>query len=336
MDAPDSPEGADGGRDGGFEALAELAREPRLLHDLRFLGTLHAQLDAALGAAETAEALLQVGFLQGLSDATRLLRFGFVEGESPAGLSGAPALAMHLAPAASDLPPGAVEVRGSWPEQREARARALAPASEGGSCWASAGYTSGWLSGLLETDLLAIETRCTGRGDDACAFIAREPEAWRQADPEQADLLLRWIDFARCREAVASELGEEPAAGREGAFDRREPVVHVWGPVMVVPFSGPDESLEAIDLIRREAPQIRAVVLDLGGIAIDEAFGALAVERVVAAAQEAGAEVILCGVSPLADRAIASLESGPALVEKDLPQAVAAAFRLADAQRGAA
>jgi hypothetical protein len=106
---------------------------------------------------------------------------------------------------------------------------------------------------------------------------------------------------------------------------------------MVVPFAGADESLRALELIAhdRDARGVRVVIVDLAGAIIDEGFGALALERILDAVAGLGAEPILAGVSPLSMGVVAELERAHALVRKDLPEAIAAGFQIAQAQRGA-
>ena len=104
---------------------------------------------------------------------------------------------------------------------------------------------------------------------------------------------------------------------------------------MVMPFAGPEAALQTIELLGREAPthQVRVVVLDLCGLVVDEGFGAAALESVVAAVQDWGAEVILTGISPLSEAAVADLQASLLLSRKDLPEAIAYAFQIAEAQR---
>ena len=324
-------------------AGAELVHEPRLLHSAAFLGTLHAQLEAEVGISEAAQTLLQLGFVQGLRDATRLLHEGFFDASPDlGGVPTAPLLTMRLRPPpergsrAGPRSCAPAELRGSWPEETEARARVRAlGASTRPSCHVSAGYTSGWLSGLLEIDLLAIESSCSARGDAECEFVVREPECWRAQGDARADPILECLDFGYLRDRVASELAIEPPREAAGAFDSGSPVVHVWGPVMVAPFSGPEASLRAVELIQRDAgaAAVSVVVVDLGGVIVDDGLGALALERVLDAIDAAGAEAILTGVAPMCESTIATLERRPLLVEKDLAQAIATAFQVAEARR---
>jgi hypothetical protein len=118
-------------------------------------------------------------------------------------------------------------------------------------------------------------------------------------------------------------------------FDGEAAVIHIWGPVMVIPFCGPDEALQALDLIGRDpsARQVSVVVVDLSGAIIDEAFGAVALEQLAEGVEAIGAELVFAGVGELSAPVVAGLASPPLLVVKDLHAAIAAAFQVAGAQR---
>jgi len=334
---PDVPTGAP---EAPLSALAldadpALAREPRLLVDPRFLGVLHFELAQKLGGEAAACNLMQLGFLRGLRDARTLVQFGLLGGGRHAGPPVAPLLALRLAPAVAAHPDA---VRGGWPDQPEAEARlsTLGP-SPGPGCWASAGYTSGWLSGLHDRDLLALEVRCAAARDERCRFEARSPEAWRASGDPRARDALRFLPFDSLREVVDRELEVEAteAALAHGEHGGESPAIHVWGPVMILPFSGADESLRAVELIGSdpEARQVSVVILDLGGVLLDEAFGALALERTLDAIESWGAEPILTEVAPLSESVVAGLEREAVLVRKSLPEAISSAFQIVEAQR---
>jgi len=320
----------------GLDLRTTLEDEPRFLLDRDFLGSLHVELAEQLGPEDARAALLQLGFLHGLRDAARIVLAGFgpsleTRGPGPT----APRLAFRLDPVAGD----GLVLRGVWPERIEADA---VVALQGGrahpSCHLSAGYTSGWLSAVFDADLLAMEVSCSAAGAPCCSFEAREPEDWASGRADAGAGPPRTLPFRELREIVGHHLDAQPlpAAPPGGeAFERGSPVVHVWGPVMVIPFSGAEESLRAVELIGRDpgARQVRVVVVDLSGTLIDEGFGAAALEQVLDAIETWGAEPILTGVSPLCQRAIADLERTHLVIHKDLPEAIAASFQIAQALR---
>jgi hypothetical protein len=316
-----------------FDPEAVLVRDPGVLLDPRFMAALRAELEDDMGAEEAALTLLQIGFLHGLRDATRIVDSAFEDPPRPASPLALAPLAIRFRTNPRARPFGALELHGCWPERNEAEAQlALSDASAHGGCSLSAGYTSGWLSGILDANIVALETSCCAAGDDACRFVAREAEVWRAARDRRAAAAVEALPFAALRELVA-ERGE-PAAQTSG-FASQEPVVHIWGPVMVVPYAGPDEALMAIDLLGRDpgAANVSVIVIDLTGAVVDEAFGAAALEQCVENIERWGAEAILAGVSPLSEGVVAGLERQPLMVQKDLHAAIAAAFQIARSQR---
>lgn len=319
----------------GIDLESSLLQDARFLHDATLLSALHGELEEAVGPGEAARVLVQLGFVHGLRDAFRVARSG-LEHLSPGALPPTPTqLAMQLLPS----PAGPLELSGRWPEQREAQARvaALGQDEEPG-CHVSAGYTSGWLSGMLGAELVAIEEDCGCRGDGACRFVVRELSAWRDADDRRVQARLEALPFAELQGLVERRLARDPEpAAAASAFEAGSPAIHVWGPVMVLPFAGADESLRALQLIGhdRDARGVRVVVVDLSGTIIDAGFGAVALERVLDAVAGWGAEAILAGVSPLSMPVVHELEQSHLLIHKDLPEAIAAAFQIAEAQRDA-
>ena len=317
-----------------LDADPALAREPRLLVDPRFLGILHFELAQKLGAEQAACNLLQLGFLRGLRDAMDLVAQGLRGDPAPGRLPTAPLLAMRFQRSGGRTDPD-IALQGSWPDHPEAEAwlSTLGP-SHHPVCWASTGYTSGWLSGIHEIDVLAVETRCVACGETTCRFVARTPDAWRALGDPRARELLRFLPFAELRSVVEGEIASEGvedtlSLGNESA------VVHVWGPVMILPFSGPDESMKAVELIGSdpEAREVSVVIVDLEGVILDDAFGALALERVLDGIEGWVAEPILTGISPLSEPVVRDLERSHVVIHKDLPEAISAAFQIVQVQR---
>lgn len=321
----------------GLDLESTLREGPRFLLDGRLLGALHAELDEHLGALEGPATLRQLGFMHGLLDAARVLREGFsVDALATSAPPQAPGLAVRLGGRPPVEGPG-LALAGDWPERHEAAAvlASLGTRATPG-CHASAGYTAGWLSGVLDTNLVVVETACAACGAERCEFEAREPEAWRPATAETR-AACDALPFAALREAVAHHLETEPAppAPRSEGFEPGAPVVHVWGPVMVLPFSGPEESLRALELIGRDpgARDVRVVIVDLSGTLVDDGFGAAALEQILDGIESWGAEPILTGVSPLSAGVVAELETSHLVLHKDLSEAIAVGFQIAEAQR---
>ena len=145
--------------------------------------------------------------------------------------------------------------------------------------------------------------------------------------------MLERLPFDAFRELVN---GLEPAATPElNEGSPRDAAVHIWGPVMVIPFGGADEALLALELIGQDpgASEVSVVVIDLTGVVLDEAFGAAALEQVLERVDSWGIEALFAGVSPLSEHVVHDLQRAPLMVEKDLDAAIAAAFQVARAQR---
>jgi hypothetical protein len=328
---PRPPDGAaSAARD--FDPAAVLERDPRVLLDPRFLGPLHDELWGTLGPEEAALALRQIGVLHGLQDAAHA-----VETLGAAHAQGF-ALPLAIRVSAPQRVASGLQWSGDWPEAREAAARLeFGLGAHGAACHLSAGYTSGWLSELFDADLAAVEVECSAEGRRACRFVARESAVWRREAPA-----LRWlheIPLAAYRSLVrerARRLRDAaPDLSGAGMFERGAACLHLWGPVMVMPFGGPEEALRALELLSRDpsARDVSVIVVDLRDAVIDEAFGALALEQIMGQATAWGADVVLADPSPLSQHAIDGLEHPPLWVAKSLEEAIATAFQVARAQR---
>lgn len=315
--------------------------DPKLFLDGRFLASLLVELQDELGAREASLALFQIGLLHGLRDAARVCREDSLELSTslPAGPD-TTALVMKWTAGARANRDGAYSLFGLWPERHEAVARcSRLGAANDPACFMSAGYTTGWLSGTLDRPLVAREIECAARGDEACRFEVQEAGVWRTRDESEMSWLLAEVPFEALRQAALSVAPVErfraqpPAA--DGQFDRSQPVVHIWGPVMVLPFTTLDEALGTIDLLGRDPgiAEIQAVVVDLRDGPLDEGFGAAALEQILETIESWNAQSLITGVSQASEAAMASLETSHLVIRKDLSEAIATAFQIADAQK---
>ena len=290
----------------GLDLQSTLQEEPRFLMDATFLGSLHLELGERMGAEDARAALLQLGYLHGLRDALLVVNNGL----------GSPLEGPSLEPAAARLAmrlqhtpvSGGLEITGNWPDHRETNA-VIETIGAGAEtvCHLSCGYTSGWLSGVFDADILTIEVACRACGDEACGFLAREATAWVAEGDGRALATLEALPMAPLRDIVERHLSAHmpPPSMQSESFERDSAVIHVWGPVMVIPFSGSEEAHRALDLIVSDpgARDVRVVVVDLAGAIIDEGFGAAALEQVLDSVEATGAEPILTGISPLSEAA---------------------------------
>ena len=227
-----------------------------------------------------------------------------------------------------------IELRGTWlPERLGPFADDEAPILPEPGCAMRAGYASGWLSGTLDSEILAMEDPCrSGRGEP-CGFVAMEASAWRALGDERATALLDALPLDAFRRLAQDDL--LLSSPETPGFDPEAAVVHIWGPVMVIPYAGPDEALQALDLIGRDpgARDVSVVVLDLTGAILDQAFGAVALERIVETAESWGAETVFAGISPMSKAVVDDLERKPLFIHKDVEQAIASAFQISEARR---
>jgi anti-anti-sigma regulatory factor len=309
-----------------------LAADVRFLADPRLLAAVHTELRRSRLPGDASAALLRAGFLHGLRDGGRARH-----GDGISGMA-APILAMRFASATAGGSAGRpLALHGSWPAKLEAEAVLMAcgrPTVP--SCLLSTGYTSGWMSALWESDVLVVERSCAACGDDLCRFEARDAGAWLAGGESVASGLLAALPFGVLRDRVDRELREVPDLPAGEAFDPASPAIHVWGPVMVVPYAG-DETAVAVEAVASDpaAAGVTVVVVDLQGAIIDDGFGAVALERVVEVIEGRGAEAVLAGISPLSERVVAGLGCGSISMRKDLRSAIALGFQIAESQRGA-
>ena len=205
----------------------------------KFLSALHAELHREFGPEEARVVLQQIGFLHGCQDAQRALQSSFGWGSDHYPIA-TPPIAIRFRCIPDAQPSGSIEFHGVWPDCGEVSN--ASPRSENPSCGCAltAGYTSGWFSGVLDIDLLAVETACRSQGGGACTFVAREAQVWHQTGDEEARALLEALPFTVLRELVGSpEDFESPTtADSSGHFDAESGAVYIWDSVMVIPYSG--------------------------------------------------------------------------------------------------
>jgi hypothetical protein len=122
------------------------------------------------------------------------------------------------------------------------------------------------------------------------------------------DELLPYLDFEAIREKAENRLAEEGRAVPDerlnadagemmGGLDAMSPAAHVWGPVMVLPYSGSDDCLVTLETIHQDVgrDQIRVVVIDATGAVID-AVEAIGLARLLDVLDSLNLEAVLVGV----------------------------------------
>lgn len=354
MHRRDDPKGADQGCDEallarlGFGPDTALMNDPKLLVDRSFLAALIAEFERELGPETTGAVLFRIGLAHGLREAEIALQQQFTAAAFPMARDTtplAPSLALALGPSA----PG-FQLMGHWPDLHEAEARLQRVGlADTPSCRLSAGFTSGWLSVTTERDLVVVETECIAAGGTACQFEAREPTDWLE-DPRGKQIIgldLRRGLLAQCPGGPAARPAPapdppphrmpDPTSVLAGTGEHGDKAVHVWGPVMVLPFTYTEEVLATVDMLGRDenTRSVRVVVIDLSDVMLEEGFMAAGLESALDTIDGWGAEAILAGVSPLSEPVVEGLEARHMVTRKDLPDAIATAFQITEAQRHA-
>lgn len=312
-----------------FDPSDPLVKDPRFLIDNSFLNIFRSELEERLGQESTAQVLFQLGFYHGLRDAKAASR----NQSSPS--HAAPLVGMEFHADASNPETGALRLHGSWPEPSSKVELSDKEDPNRSSCAINSGYTSGWLSGLFEKNLLAVVSDSEEENSSRCNFQVREATEWESTS-------LPWIEggadsfpFEKLSDCVQQDSEDTiPTQGNSCSLSSETQTVQVWGPVMILPFAGPDETLRAISMINQEpgVSNVSVVVLDLCETIIDEAFGAVALECIIEATDQMGVELILTGVSSLSERVLADFEPCP-LIYKEMNSAIGAAFQIAKLQQ---
>lgn len=275
--------------------------------------------------------LYGVGMGQGLRDGLRVTQaFGGALGAQPE-LPGA-AIPMLFTPQGGR---SGSRVGGALLHSLEARLHlASYPPPADPVCFVSSGYSAGWYSALFGEFYLVRETACLAPGSDACRFQARPARDWSGADGEWARELLPYLDYEQlvesARESLALE-GGGPEGELLGGFDPLSPAAHVWGPVLVLPYSGTEDSLAAVEVIRADLgpDQIRVVVIDVTGVRI-EAIESAGLLRLVDGLESLQLESVVAGLRSAARlrRDEAQRHLSLPLIAPDLTSGIALAFQL--------
>lgn len=314
-----------------FDPEAVLLNDAGLLLNSHFSKALYEELRRARGGQHAENALVQIGCLHGLRDAHRAVDKAFGTPGPTGTLVSAPALTIELRGTPEFGTAAALELRGIWPERTEANGRLSTDGPAGApACAVSAGYTSGWLSGILERDVVVLETRCSAAGDPMCEFVAREAANWLQRNESEGRALAAALPVVELRRALA-----EITTDREPADSEPEPVVHIWGPVMIVPFASLEETQMAADLLYDDPglTEVSVVVIDVTAFAAESPLDLPAFAPILASIADAGAETVIAGLGTPEDSPLLALDPAPVLVCPDLDAAIAASFQIAESQQ---
>jgi len=316
----------------GFAPGNPLMTEPRVLVDRSFLSRLRTELDETLDADTAHRVRSQIGLFHGLREGRRAVsraRDDVVGGV--VSRPDTPSIAMTLlARGGCD----GLEIHGEWPHSAEARAT-----DHGGArnCVLAAGYTSGWLSEICGSTLVAVETECRAQGQARCAFVARPAEEWRARHDAEVEQFVDSLPFETFRTLLRENSARGLGLGAEGhsPLGATPWTAHVWGPVMVLPFQS---SVTALRDLENDCG-IRVVVVDLRTAytnGLEEKSLRASLEKFLDHVSSWGVESVLAAPPPAVESLLPELRNGPHVARPTLPEAISTAFQIAHANRSGA
>jgi hypothetical protein len=286
-------------------------------------------VDAA-GPREAPALLYRIGFDRGWADGRFVAEAFGAQGVRAPRLAG-PVLPLLFVPGEGRMPD---DFGGALHDSIEAAIELKwTGGSDATACHLTAGYASGWFTAILREPILVIEEQCEGQGAAHCRFRGRPHEIWTAAGDPRA------LDLARYLEPVDPNLDTEPAdeaEGMLGGFDPLSPAVHVWGPVMVLPYAGVGDAGAALEAVQADLGEdmVRVVVVDVTGVRLDaaEICGLL---ELVARLEGRGLDVLIAGVAR-GDRTLgdSSARLQAPLTVRDLSEGIARAFQIAHSPEG--
>ena len=276
-------------------AVLEHAPTPRAdLSSRAELRALHEFCFGTLDRSEAASTLFSLGYVEGRADALQVLA-GFLGERPPEARFSGPGLGLLMEPEEMALKP---PFRGTLNSSVEAELHVEAlNADDAAVCFASAGYASGWYGGLFSQSILIRERHCSAHGAAACTFDGR------LAAPDKlisvGTGLEALVCLAELNDRAESLLTDADCEGPMlGRFDPLSPAAHIWGPVMILPYSGQEDSIDALISAESDlgAERVRVVVLDLTGVQL-EALEADGLSRLLDLATGMGIEPVIVGLN---------------------------------------
>ena len=199
-----------------------------------------------------------------------------------------------------DRQAGTFHMKGIWRNSYEVELhRQLFGISDSPVCHTLTGYVSGWCSSFIGERVIAIETKCAGKGDEHCEFELRlaeawgdEAEAWREA--------LETSDYSLSRELKAkiAVIQEQELAISE----LNTPVMEIWDDVLVLPIVGVVDTRRSMEIMNNllmsiEQTQARCVIIDVTGVEVVDTKTADYLLKVMRAANLLGSRCVLTGLS---------------------------------------
>jgi PAS domain S-box-containing protein len=156
-----------------------------VIFDVDAVGTLRQQLIQTLSQDLAMGLLIRFGYTQGAKDAEMLAETFRWESDLD-WLAAGPMLhvlegmvQVETQKVEFDRETGHFHMQGIWRNSYEAEQHLnLYGPSKEPTCWSLTGYASGYASRFFGSELLAIETKCAGKGDEYCQWEIRPATAW--------------------------------------------------------------------------------------------------------------------------------------------------------------
>ena len=299
------------------------------LSSMDALAQLRGQTLRASGLADGSGILYGLGYTEGQLEGLRITR-SFESGAATAPRFAGPAvpLLFQAEGASLELP-----IRGRLSCSPEARSHIdQFGETEHPVCFVSSGYAAGWYSEMLGQPVAVREVACRAAGAPACLFEAM-PAADMPRDPEFPWAGLDLQALGDCARNLS--LDREPEGGMLGCFDPMSPAGHIWGPVMVLPYSGVLDSEDAIASVAEDLDieQLRVVLIDMTGARVD-GLEAVGLVRLLDTISGIGIEAIVVGLDRNAGRAFHAADTlTQPLMVRDLSEGIALAFQICDSTR---
>ncbi len=280
--------------------------------------------------------LYGIGFLQGIIDGMRVAQ-GFQGFLRPEPRIAGCAIPLLFTPAS-----GAIAQRfdGTLDDSIEASLHLrVSPSTGNPVCHVGAGYAAGWYSAIRGEFLLVRETQCRAAGAETCRFEADTAAQWETRGDTWAREMLAFVDYERLHKRALDRVGElekqAKPSGMLGGFDPMSPAVHIWGPVMVLPYGGFVDCIDALDTIREDLGpgHVQVVVVDATGAKIDgpEEVGLL---RLIDRLEEDRVEPIVAGLpNAIRRRLLPDGLPGLPLWAPDIETGITLAFQLCHTPR---
>ena len=123
--------------------------------------------------------------------------------------------------------------------------------AHGPICHVTAGYCAGWYSARSASSCWSARSTAQAWPASAGRLHRCAPRRSGSAGDAWAQGLLKYLDYEAMRESALKRLAQagDEVEGDRWAPSTLSPAVHVWGPVMVLPYSGAGDSVAALETI---------------------------------------------------------------------------------------